>query len=235
MPAPTEPIVVLKSVAYRWPGPRSFSLKIRELTLRRQEKVLLVGPSGSGKSTLLSLLCGIVVADDGQIRILGEDLSALTRSQRDRFRSDHFGIIFQMFNLLPYGSVLDNVMLPLNFSHERRNRAQADDSLEDAALRLLERLGLGDTELARAPASNLSVGQQQRVAVARALIGTPEILVADEPTSALDRDNQVQFLDLIFSQLEETDGTLIMVSHDDSLASRFDRKIALPDLIEQVS
>lgn len=235
MPEAVEPIVELSSVNFRWPGQRSFALNIRQLTLGREEKVLLVGPSGSGKSTLLSLLCGIMVPESGQIRILGKDLNKLTRSQRDRFRADHFGIIFQMFNLLPYGSVLDNVLLPLSFSSARRDRTQGQAPLQDAALSLLDRLGLGGEDLAGAPASNLSVGQQQRVAVARALIGSPEILVADEPTSALDRENQVQFLDLVFSQIEESRATLIMVSHDESLGSRFDRTVRLPDVIERTS
>ena len=155
--------------------------------------MLLVGPSGAGKSTFLSLLCGIVTPSEGRLEILGTDTGKLSGSARDRFRAEHFGIIFQMFNLLPYGSVLDNVLLPLSFASKRRERASRNGPIESEALRLLTSLGLDAAELSGLSAANLSVGQQQRVAAARALIGSPELIVADEPTSALDRNRQQAF------------------------------------------
>jgi putative ABC transport system ATP-binding protein len=135
-----------------------------------------------------------------------------------------------MFNLLPYGTVIDNVLLPLSFAPGRRRRVSAKGPAEQEAARLLSRLGLA-ADLVRGPlAAKLSVGQQQRVAAARALIGAPELIVADEPTSALDRDRQLAFLDLLFSESNEAGATLIMVSHDESLAARFDRVMRLDEI-----
>jgi putative ABC transport system ATP-binding protein len=149
---------------------------------------------------------------------------------RDAFRSEHFGIIFQMFNLLPYGSALDNVMLPLSFSRKRRERAARSRSAEAEAERLLGALGLDAREIGPSQASALSVGQQQRVAAARALIGAPEIIVADEPTSALDRASQMQFLDLVFAEADAAGSAIIMVSHDETLSVRFDEVVKLADI-----
>jgi putative ABC transport system ATP-binding protein len=223
-------IVRMADVRFAWPGRGSFALAIDEFALQAGERILLIGPSGSGKSTFLSLLCGILVPQTGRIEVLGTDLGALSGPARDRFRAEHFGIIFQMFNLLPYGTVIDNVLLPLSFAPKRRQRATAKSSAEEEAARLLTRLGL-EPHLVRGPsAANLSVGQQQRVAAARALIGRPELIVADEPTSALDRDRQVAFLELLFAEAKEADATLIMVSHDVTLAERFDRVIRLDDI-----
>jgi putative ABC transport system ATP-binding protein len=192
-----------------------------------RERVLLIGPSGSGKSTFLSLLCGILTPQSGRIEVLGTDLAQLSASARDGYRAEHFGIIFQMFNLLPYGTVIDNVLLPLNFAPARRRRVLARGAPEQEAARLLKRLGLAPEVVRGRSAADLSVGQQQRVAAARALIGAPELLVADEPTSALDRDRQAAFLELLFAEIAEAGAALIMVSHDESLAPRFDRVLRL--------
>jgi putative ABC transport system ATP-binding protein len=229
-PAVWADIVRMTDVRFAWPGRGAFTLAIEDFRLRAGERILLVGPSGSGKSTFLSLLCGIVSPQAGRIEVLGTDIGALSGPARDHFRAEHFGIIFQMFNLLPYGSVLDNVILPLAFADSRRRRAGPAQS---AALSLLQRLGLGP-EFARRSSTKLSVGQQQRVAAARALIGSPELIVADEPTSALDRDRQMAFLDVLFTQVREAAATLIMVSHDQSLAPRFDRVVPLAEIAREV-
>src|SRR5262245_13838458 len=196
-----DDIVRLSDVAFAWPGQGAFSLAVRNFALPARERILLIGPSGSGKSTFLSLLCGILSPQAGRIDILGQDLAGMGAAARDAFRAAHFGIVFQMFNLLPYGSVLDNVLLPLSFAPGRRRRASAKTSPDAEARRLLGRLGLDAAALSGRSAANLSVGQQQRVAAARALIGTPEVVVADEPTSALDRDRQDAFLDLLFAEV----------------------------------
>jgi putative ABC transport system ATP-binding protein len=222
--------VSLRGVEYKWNGRDAFALSVGALQIPRGERLLLLGPSGSGKSTLLSLLTGIVVAQAGSLEILGQRLDALGSSGRDRFRAEHFGIIFQMFNLLPYGAVIDNVLLPLSFAPERRARATAAGGTKSEARRLLSALGL-PADIGQQTAATLSVGQQQRVATARALIGSPDIVVADEPTSALDDDRQQDFLDLLFGQIEATRATLIMVSHDRRLARHFTRVVHLDDIV----
>jgi putative ABC transport system ATP-binding protein len=219
----------VRDLTFSWPDRRGFSLSVADWHLAPRERVLLIGPSGSGKSTFLGLLCGILTPQSGSIRVVDRELTRLGAAARDRTRVDHFGIIFQMFNLLPYGSVLDNVLLPLAFSKRRRDRFGAAAMQRIEALRLLRRLGLPDA-VAAARAAALSVGQQQRVAVARALIGRPEILVADAPTSALDRASQAAFLDLLFAEAEAARSAILMVSHDETLGSRFDRVIRLCDI-----
>src|SRR5262245_58534655 len=228
--AAADDIVRLSDVAFAWPGYGAFSLTVRNFALPARGRILLIGPSGSGKSTFLSLICGILAPQSGRIEILGQDLTGLGAAARDAFRAEHFGIIFQMFNLLPYGSVIDNVLLPLSFAPHRRRRATAAGSAAEEARRLLARLALEPGLLHSHAAASLSVGQQQRVAAARALIGSPEIVVADEPTSALDRDRQGAFLDLLFTETAAAGAALIMVSHDETLAPRFDRVLRLSDI-----
>ena len=223
-------VVSMSGVRFRWRGPRAFSLAIESFALRAKERVLLVGPSGAGKSTFLSLLCGIVTPTTGRLEVLGTDMSKLSSSARDRFRAEHFGIIFQMFNLLPYGSVFDNVLLPLSFAPKRRGRASRAGSAEGEAVRLLASLGLDPEDVEGLSTANLSVGQQQRVAAARALIGAPELIVADEPTSALDGNRQQAFLDLLFADVAAAGASLIMVSHEEELGKRFDRVVRLDEI-----
>jgi putative ABC transport system ATP-binding protein len=222
--------VTFSNVRYCWQKSSPFTLSIPRFALARGEKLLLLGPSGSGKSTFLSLLAGIVVPDAGHIDVLGTDMSRLSGGARDRFRVEHFGIIFQMFNLLPYASLIDNVLLPLRFSRVRRQRALAEGPLEEVASRLLEALGLETSIITSARVANLSVGQQQRVAAARALIGGPQIIVADEPTSALDRDVEGVFLELLFAQSTAAGASVIMVSHDEGLSRYFDRVVRLDEI-----
>lgn len=217
-------------VEFRWPGARAFELSIDELAIGRGQRILLLGPSGSGKSTLLSLICGIATPRFGTIDVFGENLVSMRATARDRFRAEHYGIIFQMFNLLPYANALDNVLLPLSFAPERRKRVTQHRSPREEAAQLLVSLGLDEPQSENAIAATLSVGQQQRVAAARALIGAPEIIVADEPTSALDSETQDSFLDLLFGQVEKAGATLVMVSHDERLAGRFDKTVQLRDI-----
>jgi putative ABC transport system ATP-binding protein len=223
-------VISFSEVRFAWSGRDSFSLAVDAFRVARGERLLLVGPSGAGKSTLLNLLCGVVSPRAGSIRVLGTEIGTLSQGARDRFRAEHFGVIFQMFNLLPYGTVLDNVLLPLSFAPGRRARAARERPAADEARALLTALGLEEALCDGPSAVALSVGQQQRVAAARALIGAPEIVVADEPTSALDTDRQRIFLDLLFDQLDRAGATLVMVSHEAALAPRFDRVVALDDI-----
>ncbi len=222
----TDTILELSDVGYRWSGRAAFSLTVPDLSVQRGESVLLLGESGSGKSTLLSLICGTILQDRGTVRIAGTEVSKLSGGARDRFRAEQIGVIFQQFNLLPFGSVTDNILLPLRFAPQRRKRA-GDGAAEAATL--CAALGL-PKDIIQAKATTLSVGQQQRVAVARALIGQPPLIIADEPTSALDADSQTAFLDLLFAQTAKHQTALLMVSHDPRLGDRFDRVIRMEDI-----
>jgi len=227
--AEAPPAVALDGLRFAWPGARDACLDIPEFKIAPGERVFLHGPSGCGKSTLLGILAGVIAPSAGTVRIGAADVAALPAGARDRFRADHIGIIFQQFNLLPYLSILDNVLLPCRFSARRRRRAsQGGEDPRAEADRLLGRLGI-DPALRRRPVAELSVGQQQRVAAARALIGAPDLIVADEPTSALDTRNQRHFLDLLLAECAAP-SALVLVSHDLRLAERFDRSVALADL-----
>ncbi|SEM66226.1 putative ABC transport system ATP-binding protein [Loktanella fryxellensis] len=226
----TDPALALTDLRFAWPGRDGFALRCPDFALGQGETVLLLGESGSGKSTLLSLICGIVAAGPGQVRIGGTDLGALRAGARDRFRAEGIGVIFQQFNLLPYASVADNILLPLRFAPQRRARAAKGGCVMAEVQRLCAAIGLPDDIVTR-PAGRLSVGQQQRVAVVRALIGQPPLIVADEPTSALDAATQDAFLALLFGQLRAAGAALLMVSHDERLAPRFDRTVHLRDIV----
>jgi putative ABC transport system ATP-binding protein len=218
----------LRDLKFRWHRDEPWTLDIPHFRVRRGKKVFIQGPSGSGKTTLLNLIGGIVLADEGQISIENTDLAALRPSARDNFRGENIGFIFQMFNLVPYLSVLDNVLLPCRFSRQRQNHISGDVSNE--AIRLLGRMGIDDSGLETRRVTDLSVGQQQRVAAARALLGAPRLIVADEPTSALDEDNRKAFIDLLFAETNSSGATLIFVSHDMALSSTFDTSVSLRDL-----
>ncbi len=219
-------MIALADLVFRWPRQRTPCLDIPHLDIAAGERVFLHGPSGSGKSTLLNLIGGVAVPERGRVALLGRDLATLSGRARDRFRADHIGFIFQQFNLLPWLSALDNVLLPCTFSTRRRERA---GDVRGAAERLLTHLDLAPTLWSK-PAAELSVGQQQRVAAARALIGRPEIVIADEPTSALDAERQQGFIDLLLAETAASGAALLFVSHDARLAAHFDRIVALADI-----
>lgn len=224
----TAPIIYLQDVRFRWPNQDHDLLHIPHLTVEKGDHLFIQGPSGSGKTTLLNLLTGINVPTGGSVNVLGTALERLTNAQRDQFRADHLGVIFQQFNLLPYLSLVENVQLACGFS--RRKKANAGDP-RNAAAHLLNRLNMPPS-LHNTSVNKLSVGQQQRTAVARALIGNPEIVIADEPTSALDSANRDRFLQLLFQEAEEQGSTLIFVSHDEAIARQFEHVVDLPELNE---
>ncbi len=229
--SPTAALINLERVRFSWTAAPSPTIDIKQFRVEAGKRVFLRGPSGSGKTTLLSLVAAVIPPDKGVIEIAGTDLSTLQGAARDRFRADHMGIVFQQFNLLPFLSVAQNVTLPCRFSSARRQRAQADSgSLEAEVCRLLLALKLDAGALLHRPAMSLSVGQQQRVAVARALIGRPPLVIADEPTSALDTDTRDAFLELLFKEIDATGASLLFVSHDKGLAERFDQQLDLPTL-----
>lgn len=223
----SAPAILIRDLGFAWPRQAAACLEIAELAVAGGERVFLHGPSGSGKSTLLGLLGGVTLPQRGRIALLETELTELSGRGRDRFRADHIGFLFQQFNLLPWLSAMDNVLLPCTFSERRRERAGSQPRAE--AERLLSRLDLAAATWQQ-PAAELSVGQQQRVAAARALIGRPEILIADEPTSALDAERQQAFIDLLLQESAAVGASLIFVSHDQRLAAHFDRQVALHDI-----
>ena len=223
----SERAIQITGLQFSWGISSATVLDIVGLQVDKGQRVFIEGPSGSGKSTLLGLLAGIVTPRSGCITVLGRSLDAMSGAARDRFRSDHMGIIFQMFNLIPYLSVVDNVTLPCRFSYRRLERAGRNGGVATEAARLLSRLGMNDPTLLKRPVTELSVGQQQRVAAARALMGAPELIIADEPTSALDADHRLAFIELLFQECQKAKSTLLFASHDTALASLFDRTVQL--------
>ena len=224
-------MIAVRNLRYAWPGAAD-NLVIDALDVPSGHTVFLHGPSGCGKSTLLGLMAGVLQARPGTVSLLGQDWAALPPGQRDQRRADHVGVIFQQFNLLPYLTVLDNVLLPCRFSALRSSRCVGGPAA--AAQALLQRVGLPAALWPRR-ADALSVGQQQRVAAARALIGGPELVIADEPTSALDAALRDDFMNLLMDACTAAGSTLIFVSHDERLAARFDQTLSLPQLNQAVA
>ena len=218
------PVLRMSELRFRWPGAAHYVLDMPGWNLGAAERLLVRGPSGCGKSTLLSLAAGVLLPSAGRVELLGQDWQGLGAGARDQRRVDHVGYVFQQFNLLPYLCALDNVLLPCRFSPLRARRAGA--SLEQAAQTLLDALDL-PAALWRKPAGELSVGQQQRVAAARALIGQPQLIIADEPTSALDDERRDAFMRLLLARCQAAGSALLFVSHDARLAPHFDRVLEL--------
>ena len=226
-----EPILSLQKLCFSWPKQADPILDIEQFQIESGEQLFLMGPSGSGKTTLLGILAGLIKPQQGEVVVLGQNIASLKGAAGDRFRAHHIGFIFQMFNLIPYLSVQENVILPCHFSRPRKEAAlRQSPGLEEEAQRLLGHLRLDSKELINKPVLELSVGQQQRVAAARALIGSPELLIADEPTSSLDNEHREAFIRLLFEECALAGTTLIFVSHDTSLADLFHRTVHLQEL-----
>ncbi len=216
-------IISINNLQYTWPGSEAPTLDINGLHIKQGETVFLQGASGSGKSTLLSMLAGTLTAGPGSVQILDTDMVSLSARQRDRFRAEHIGIVFQQFNLVPFLTVAGNLRLAARFA------SGSQDNIENRAVQILESLRL-DPALLQRRADRLSVGQQQRVAIARAIINEPEIVLADEPTSALDADARDHFMSLLMSIRETTGCTMLFASHDSALAEFFETKLSLSDI-----
>lgn len=230
----TTPAIQIEQLSFAWPGANRPLLTIAQLQLDAGGSLFLQGPSGSGKSTLLNLVAGVQSGFEGSIQVCGEALEGLRSRQRDQLRADRIGVIFQQFNLLPWLSPQANVVLGCRFSPQRRAKArQRSGSLEAEAVRLLTELGLGEVVASGRATAALSIGQQQRVAAARALIGNPPLIIADEPTSALDADHRDRFIDLLLTECRASHSALLFVSHDASLASHFDHSVHLGTLNTQ--
>ena len=209
-------LISVDNLNYSLGNNTKFFLKINKFILKKSDSFLIYGDSGAGKSTFLNLLSGTLRPQEGAINILGKNIVDSSSAVKDKIRGDHFGIVFQTFNLLPYITVKNNILLGKAYS----NRKQLLSSNDEVKI-LMDKLSLNYKDLVDRKAYELSIGQQQRVAVARALIGKPEIIIADEPTSALDQDNQKEFINLLFKSLDENEQGLIMVSHDKKLSNKF--------------
>ena len=215
--------ISLKKCLFSYNQSNKLVINIDQLDIESGEKVFLYGPSGHGKSTLLNLTAGVLKANSGIVSVLGQDLTSLTQSKRDHLRGEKIGYIFQIFNLIPYLTVKENIVLPCMI-----NKKRAHDDYDKQAEELIDSLGLRDH--IHKKVTDLSIGQQQRVASARALIGNPEMVIADEPTSALDEKNTREFMELLMSVWEKKKFTLLFVSHDERLKSYFSRSISLPEI-----
>lgn len=224
------PLLRTRGLRYAWRGAER-ALAFDDMVLGRGERLFLCGPSGSGKSTLLGLLAGVLAPTEGDVSVLATSFATMSSSARDRFRANHLGYVFQQFNLLPFLSPVENVLLGCAWSREREGRAGSSrEPVRGEAMRLLGALGLEAKTILRARTGDLSVGQQQRVAAARALIGGPALLLADEPTSALDTNSRNAFLRLLLEECRRHGTGVVFVSHDMSLARHFDRSLSLhPD------
>jgi putative ABC transport system ATP-binding protein len=222
---PNIPAVELKNVRHQWPG-QAFCLQIPALTLAVGQHLFIRGASGSGKTTLLNLLCGVLTLQQGEIRLSGQLLQPNSAAKRDQLRARQIGVVFQQLNLIPYLSVLDNVLLGQAFSGKTADTARAQALLQ--ALQL-------PAELWQQSAAALSVGQQQRVAIARALLGKPTLLIADEPTSALDADNRDAFLRVLLHEADAAGSTVVFVSHDQALSAYFQYQLDMARLAEGVT
>jgi putative ABC transport system ATP-binding protein len=218
--------VKISHLQFSWPGQTPL-IKDLSLALDAGESLFISGPSGCGKSTLLNILAGVIPVQEGKIWIHGRLLSELSNTAKDQLRGEEMGFIFQQFNLIPYLSVTDNILLPTYLYPKRLHAAVAQHGSVTHALQyLVDRLGLSQSLLQQA-AHQLSIGQQQRVAAARAFIGKPSIVIADEPTSSLDWNNQSQLMDLFLGLADEQNTALMMVSHDERLSPRFDHTLAV--------
>jgi len=225
-----NPVIQISDLEFAWKANTPAVLNIEQFNVHAGERLFLRGPSGSGKTTLLSVIAAVLSPQSGTANVNGVQLRTLKGGQKDQFRVDHIGLVFQQFNLLPFLTVIENVVLPCKFSERRRtNIRQRGSTPKDEAHRLLNAMRL-PSNLSTQSVTELSVGQQQRVAVARALIGQPELIIADEPTSALDTDTRQAFLDLLFAEVKAANSTLLFVSHDVDLSSRFDRVVDLESI-----
>ncbi|TXR51351.1 ABC transporter ATP-binding protein [Reinekea thalattae] len=219
--------ISIDALQHRWPGQSTPILSIDNLHINEGDRFFIQGASGSGKSTLLNILAGVLTPSTGQLSILGQNFSQLSASARDQFRADNIGYIFQQFNLLPYLSVIENVLLPCHASKARAQKATDQyGSPSKAAEYALDSLNI-PKPLFHTSVMRLSVGQQQRVAAARALIGNPKIIIADEPTSALDQENVGHFMETLQQKCSDIQATLLFVSHDKQLSRFFDQQLSL--------
>jgi putative ABC transport system ATP-binding protein len=216
--------IEIKNLEFSYPTSLKPVINIPDLQIIEGNRIFLFGPSGYGKSTLLNLLAGVLDCKNGELNVLGNNLTKLSQSKKDSLRGSEIGYIFQIFNLIPYLNLKENIILPCMINKKRAHGIDYEKQADD----LISTLGLSDH--LHKPVTDLSIGQQQRVAAARALIGNPRLVIADEPTSSLDENNTAEFMNLLIKEWEKRKFTLIFVSHDERLKKYFDTTISLPSV-----
>ena len=217
----------IKNLFFEWKEKKNFFINLKDLKLKKREKILILGESGSGKSTLLNIISGIIKPNSGVIKINQTNITDLPPKKRDYFRASNIGVIFQQFNLLDYISPINNILLPCYFTGFKKKNHKY---FYEKAFHLADKLGIKKNILTQNKSKELSVGQKQRIAIIRAIINTPQLILADEPTSALDNKNKIKFIELLFEVCEQEKTTLLMVSHDTSLVKHFDDNYLLENL-----
>ncbi len=219
--------VTLDNVRYQYGGAKAKSTKfyIPRWDVEENDTVFLHGESGSGKSTLLAMLSGMLVPDQGDVTVLGQSLPSMSNRKRDAFRAQNIGVVFQTFNLIPYLSILNNIELAAYLAGKDKR------DIRKRAEQLMVSLNMS-AELFERPVSQLSIGQQQRVAIVRALINAPRLLLVDEPTSALDASARDAFMDLLMAVVAENNTAMVFVSHDQALAKHFAKSVDIASVIQ---
>ncbi|MES2614502.1 MAG: ATP-binding cassette domain-containing protein [Bdellovibrionota bacterium] len=223
----SEFVIDINNLVFSYTGKKPI-LDINSFQLKAAEKIFLYGPSGCGKSTLLGIIAGVLRAESGAVKIFDNDFIKTSSSIRDKIRGEKMGYIFQMFNLVPYLSVLDNILLPCHLNKMRKKNFLNKAEMLEKAMSLCNSFKIDS--LLKSQVTEISIGQQQRVAAARALLGNPELIIADEPTRAMDTDLQEIFLENLLGQCEKQGTALLFVSHDKRLSKMFHKEISLPSI-----
>lgn len=211
-------MITIESLKFSYAN-SSFRLNVPDFRVVKGEKLAVIGPSGSGKTTMLNLIAGIIVPENGNINVAGTAVSQLSDAGRRDFRISNIGLVFQNFQLLDYLSVMDNILHPFRIS----KALDLNKTVHKRAIELAQQMGIADKLLCHP--DQLSQGEQQRAAICRALLPQPKLILADEATGNLDPENKMLILDMLFNRVDEDDSTVLAVTHDHELLSRFDRVV----------